>query len=100
VKWPQIKKNVFRPWIWILVFFTGWMFFLDENHVRLQYHRSTVLEGLNEKRRYYIRQINQIEEQHRQLVGNPAMQERFARECFFMKRDGEDVFVVQETDSQ
>lgn len=89
-----------KPWIWVIVCFAAWMMFLDENHMRLQYQRYKALEALNDKRRFYIRQINQVEKQHNQLTGNPETQERFAREKYFMKRDGEDVFVIEKESTQ
>ena len=42
----------------------------------------------------YKDQIKQTDKAYAELTTNPATQEKFAREHYWMKRDNEDVFVI------
>lgn len=47
-----------------------------------------------EKKNFYVQQIKETNKQISELSSNPATQEKFAREHYWMKRDNEDVFVI------
>lgn len=76
--------------------FAVWMTFFDENNFITQYHRYAQLTDLLEKKEYYVEQIAKTDKEYKELTTNPATQEKFAREHYWMKRDNEDVFVIVE----
>ena len=59
-----------------------------------QYRRRHELGGLLEKKKFYLQQIEGTQKELSELTSNPATQEKFAREHYWMKRDNEDVFVI------
>lgn len=75
--------------------FCVWMLFFDKNDLLVQRERRNELEALEESKTYFAEQI-QIERTFSEdLKKNPATIEKFAREKYFMKRDGEDLFIIQ-----
>jgi cell division protein DivIC len=99
--WKKLKKNISKlPW-WAtnpfciaIVMFVGWMLFIDDNHVLNQYRKHEELSALLEKKDFYVQQIKKTDKEYFELTTNPATQEKFAREHYWMKRDNEDVFVI------
>jgi len=70
------------------------MTFFDEYNFITQYRKHRELSALLEKRKFYRDQIKVTNEAFAELTTNPATQEKFAREHYWMKRDNEDVFVI------
>lgn len=81
--------------ITVLVFGT-WMIFFDESNLISQYRKHRELSDLLEKKKFYTDQIKETNKAYQELTTNPATQEKFAREHYWMKRDNEDVFVIVE----
>ncbi len=71
------------------------MLFFDEKDYFTQTKRKRDLEKLEQKIGYYKAEISQTRKQVEALDKDPAMLEKFAREKYLMKRDNEDVFVVE-----
>jgi cell division protein FtsB len=92
------KSFLFRfklHYLLALAGFVVWMLFFDEKDVFTQHSRKKELEKLEEKIEYYKTEIAQTRKQVDALDNDPAMLEKFAREKYFMKRDNEDVYVIE-----
>jgi cell division protein DivIC len=74
--------------------FIVWMMFFDEKDYFTQQKRKKELETLETKIDHYKTQITDIRTQVEALDEDPAMLEKFAREKYFMKRDNEEVFII------
>lgn len=57
--------------------------------------RREELATLQAKKQYYIDEIEKTKKELTDLSNNPAAIEKYAREHFLMKRDNEDVFIVE-----
>jgi cell division protein FtsB len=99
--WKKLQKKISKlPW-WLTnpvciaaVSFWVWMIFFDSNNLVNQYHKNRELATMLEKKNFYVQQIKETNKQISELSSNPATQEKFAREHYWMKRDNEDVFVI------
>lgn len=80
--------------------FVTWMLFFDEKDYFTQLKRKQELEKLEGKIGYYKEQIAITRKQVEALDRDPAMLEKFAREKYFMKRDNEDVYIVEMSNSE
>ena len=49
------------------------------------------------KKRYYEEQIEKAKAELTDLQNDPAALEKFARERYLMKRDGEDVYIIEDS---
>jgi cell division protein DivIC len=73
------------------------MLFLDHNNFFEQMQRKKELQDLQAKKKYYSEEIEKTKKELGDLSNNPATIEKYAREHFQMKRDNEDVFIVDST---
>jgi cell division protein FtsB len=78
-----------------LVAFALFMMFFDHNDVFVQLERKKQLNELLSSKKFYQGEIDKTKKELFDLQNNPAALEKYARENFYMKRDNEDVFVVE-----
>ncbi len=78
---------------YIIVFlaFAIWMVFFDTNNVGRQIGKAEKLNKLIEEKKELQRKINDSQTELGQLKIN---KEKYAREQYYMKKDDEDVFVI------
>jgi len=77
------------------VAFVAWMIFFDENNWSTQRQRKHQLEQTEDNIAYLQKEIALEEKRHKDLISDPRVLEKFARERYRMKRDNEDVYVVE-----
>ncbi|WP_153795923.1 FtsB family cell division protein [Foetidibacter luteolus] len=70
--------------------------FIDRNDIFVQLDRKQQLKDLTESRDFYHREIEKTKKQLDDLQHNSAALEKYARENLYMKRDNEDVFIVEQ----
>ncbi len=70
------------------------MLFFDNNNLFLQLDRKRQLNDLLKSKAFYQAAIANTQEALQNLENSPASVEKFARENFLMKRDNEDIFIV------
>jgi len=78
--------------------FIIWILFFDRNDLFTQWDRKKELIKLEASREYYQHEIKMINEGLADLQNNPAIIEKYARENFYLKRDNEDIFIVEENE--
>ena len=83
----QLRNRYFL----ILVLFFAWMIFFDKHDVLTQWNLQKTVDQLEEEKDFYNQQIEVAEQQRLQLELN---KEKIAREKYYMKRPGEDVFII------
>ena len=71
------------------------MLFFDDNNLFVQLDRKHQLNELLTSKRFYEKEIIKTRQDLTNLQSSPAAIEKFARENFIMKRDNEDVFIVE-----
>ena len=99
--WKKLQLRIARlpKWLTNIYFICGvafvvWMGVIDDNNIINQYRKHAELSVLLEKRKFYTQQITETQKQLSELTTNPATQEKFAREHYWMKRGNEDVYVI------
>jgi len=73
-----------------------WMLFFDHNNIFLHLQYRKELNELKADKKYYQEQINLTRKEVDLIKSNPQAMEKVAREQYLMKKDDEDVFVVEE----
>ena len=76
--------------------FVVWMIFFDPKDVFTQIEHRRDLKDLEASKAWYQSENSTLQAESEQLKSNPATIEKYARENYLMKRDGEDIFIVQE----
>jgi cell division protein DivIC len=93
----QVKNIIvfFRnKYILTLTVFAVVMLFIDHNDIFNQLDRKKQLNDLLVSKKYYEQQIEQTKKNLSDLQNNSAALEKYAREKYLLKRDNEDVFVI------
>ncbi|AMM51402.1 septum formation initiator [Rufibacter sp. DG15C] len=82
------------------VVFLVWMIFFDSNDFITQYQTSRKLAILEEERDYYVEKIQEVQKDRKELLSNPELLEKFAREKYLMKKPTEDLYIIVEKDEE
>jgi cell division protein FtsB len=88
-------KNIF---ILILVVFAVWMLFFDANSWLIHHELNTEIENLENEKEYYIKEIEKDKKDLKKLSTDEGL-EKFAREEYYMKRDNEEIYIIEYEDS-
>lgn len=75
--------------------FAVWMFFFDRNDFFTQRDRGSNLRETERNIAYLRAEIADMEREYQALRTDPQKLEQYARERYRMKRDNEDVYVVE-----
>jgi hypothetical protein len=70
------------------------MIFIDSNNVIYQIELIKKLSDLEDQKEFYIDRKKKIESERLELMSNPELLEKFARERYLMKKKTEDLYVV------
>jgi len=89
--WFQFLSN---KYIWSLLFFATWMLFLDNYSYFDHRVLNNQIEELEDNKTYYQEEIKKDEAQIKQLK-NPEQVEKYAREKYYMKKDSEDIYLIE-----
>ena len=83
-----------NKYVIVLVFFSVWMLFLD-NYSYLD-HRllDKEIDELEDNKEYYLEEIRQ-DKKNIKILKNPHQVEKFAREKYYMKKDSEDIYIIE-----
>jgi cell division protein DivIC len=80
------------------VSFFIWIAFLDSNHLISRFRLSSKLHSLEDEKEYYLEKVSEVEKDRIELMTNKELLEKFAREKYLMKKETEDIFVIEEVD--
>jgi cell division protein DivIC len=89
---PSWLKN---KYILSLIAFVIWMIFFDAKDIITQRERSRELRQLQDSKAYFASEISKEQKALEELKSNPAAIEKYAREKYMMKKDNEDLFIVE-----
>jgi cell division protein FtsB len=90
----KVISTLSNKYLIVLIVFAVIILFTDHNNIFEQIDRKQELRELQEKKAYYQQEIGKTKKQLVDLSNNSAALEKYAREKFLMKRDSEDVFVI------
>jgi cell division protein FtsB len=89
-----ILKILGNRYIIVLVFFAVWMLFIDNTSYMEHRILNKQLNELEDNKKYYQDEIHKDDENIK-LLKNPDQIEKYAREKYYMKRDSEDIYIIE-----
>lgn len=89
--WFKILSN---KYVWVSLSFLVWMVFLDNYSYFEHRFLDKQIDSLEDNASYYQEEIKKDEENIKQLK-NPLQIEKYAREKYYMKKDSEDIYIIQ-----
>jgi len=89
--WFKFFSN---KYVWVSLSFLIWMVFLDNYSYFEHRFLDKQIDELEDNATYYQEEIKKDEENIKQLK-NPMQIEKYAREKYYMKKDSEDIYIIQ-----
>jgi cell division protein DivIC len=87
-------KFLSNKYVWVLLFFSAWMIFLDNYSYFDHRFLDNQISELEDNKEYYQEEIKKDKEQIEQLK-NPEQIEKYAREKYYMKKENEDIYIIE-----
>lgn len=87
-------KFLSNKYIWVLLFFITWMIFLDNYSYFGHRILDKQIEDLEDNAAYYNQEIKKDKENIKQLKNSEQI-EKYAREKYYMKKDSEDIYIIE-----
>ncbi|MCD6011938.1 MAG: septum formation initiator family protein [Flavipsychrobacter sp.] len=81
------------------VIFGAWMIYFDQNDWSSMRQRQKELQAVKDNIAYLNTEIDKMANERQQLLTNPTVLEKYAREHYKMKHTGEDVYVIENNGS-
>ncbi|AVI49736.1 septum formation initiator [Pukyongia salina] len=103
MKFSEIKKKkwflVFSStYVLILIFFIVWMIFFDTNSFFIHRELDQDIKGLEENKEFYKQEIEK-DKAFIEKMKDSAEMEKFAREKYYLKKENEDIYIIEHEDS-
>ncbi|GAA4290481.1 FtsB family cell division protein [Aestuariibaculum suncheonense] len=96
------KHKIFKPFknifVLIITLFVVWMLFFDANSWLIHNELNSDIKDLEAEKEYYLKQIEKDKKALKKLSTEEGI-EKFAREEYYMKRDSEEIFIIEYEDS-
>lgn len=73
-----------------------WILALDSTNLIMRFQLSSKYNALENEKEYYEEKIKEVEKDREELFGDRESLEKFAREKYLMKKETEDIFIVEE----
>ncbi len=90
---PSWAKN---KYVLTIIAFVIWVSFFDRNDLFSQYNYRKQLEKLEVDKQYYLTEIEKNKKDMQELMSDPDHLEKYAREHYLMKKDNEEIFLIEE----
>ena len=103
MNFKQLKNNRFikilsNKYALIGFLFAIWMLFLDSNSWLIHRELNKELQQLDDNKEYYRKEIYKDEQLINTLEDSVGL-EKFAREKYFMKKENEDIYIIEHQNS-
>ena len=89
-----LLKIVSNKYLLISLLFAVWMLFLDNYSYMDQRQLNKQIDELQDNKKYYQEEIKK-DNQSIKLLKNQDQVEKYAREKYYMKRENEDIYIVE-----
>lgn len=89
---PGILRNKYFV---VGMLFLIWMLFVDDYNMFFQWRQSRTISDLQRKCDFYRDEIVSVKKEKDELFSSQEKLEKYAREKYLMKKDNEDLFVIE-----
>lgn len=87
-----------KPFVLILLIFLIWMLFFDANSYLIHRELNKEINELEKEKNYYLREMEADKKIIKQLSTDDGI-EKLAREKYYMKKENEDIYIIEYEDS-
>ncbi|MBN8720527.1 MAG: septum formation initiator family protein [Sediminibacterium magnilacihabitans] len=86
-----------NKYLLVSAFFVVWVLFFDQRDFFQQREKLGELKKLETQKKYYQQEIEKARKELTDIQHNPAALEKLARERYLMKKDGEDIYIIEDS---
>ena len=94
-RWFGLVSNIY---VLVLTIFTVWMVFFDTNSLMIHLELRREIDKLKKQQEFLLEEIARDREIIEKL-SDPKELEKFAREEYYLKREGEQIYLIEYEDS-
>ena len=94
--WNKILRVLKNKYFIVSIAFLVWLVFFDQNNIISQIKLSRKQKQLQQQKEYYQLEIRNNEGATLELMNDTDQLEKYAREKYLMKKDNEDLFIIEE----
>ena len=87
-------KFLKNSYLIIIIIFVIWMIFFDSNSILVHNELNNDINDLNNQKEYYKNEIERDNIELNQIKTDSGL-EKYAREKLFMKRENEEIFIIE-----
>ncbi len=95
----QTRRKIYRilrnKYILSLVLFSLWLFFFDQNNLVNRFQEMRRINQLEADKGYFRERISADSARLNELKTDRENLEKFAREQYLMKRENEEIFIIE-----
>ena len=92
-----VLKFLSNKYVLVLLFFIVWMLFLDTYSYLDHRFLDKEINELETNKEYYQNEIYK-DKKSIKILKNPQQIEKYAREKYYMKKDSEDIYIIEYED--
>ncbi|HNF30263.1 MAG TPA: septum formation initiator family protein [Chitinophagaceae bacterium] len=92
----QLPSYITNKYFLNILFFIAWMLFFDQKDFFSTIEKRRELRTLIDKNKYYFKEIEVSKKQLADFQSNSIAIEKFAREKYMLKKDNEDIYIIDE----
>lgn len=93
----KITPFIVNRYFLVATGFFIWMLFFDQRDFFQQKERTAELKKVQAAKKYYQDEIDKTKKQLNNLLSNPTSVEKYARERYLLRREGEEVYLFEDT---
>lgn len=91
LRWLRHLKKFYTGTFVVWLF---WILFVDDNKLSVVLENRRKMIELERDLNYYKEQVRRVRQERKEVFGNDAMLEKWAREKYLMRKPTEDVYVI------
>ena len=90
--------NSYRFYILTALLLVIGLVFFDRSNLIKQYELRSKLNDLKNQSKYYDHELEKVIKEEKEVLGSMKSIEKYAREKYYLKKNGETVFVIVDKD--
>lgn len=95
---PFLKK--YRFYIISALVLIVWLTFFDRSNLLKQFDMVMELRQMQNQKEFFEKELANVKREEAEVLGSTESLEKFAREKYLMKKEGETVFVLVDENNQ
>ena len=95
-KSTKIKKIFLNKYLIVFVVFTVFVTFFDEHNLIHRWQSHQRIDQMEKEIKFYQDEIKATQQKKNELQSSKENLEKFAREHYYLKKENEDIFIINE----